>query len=99
MSEENEVEVVTSIQSEEARKAIRDGMFEISASMTRAEGERTYQAEAIKKLHEDYKVDKAILRAMARTFHKSNFATVAQEQEEFQSMYEIIMKESRESVN
>lgn len=79
------------IQSEQIRKEIKDLMNELSASYTRAEGERDFVKEAIKNLADKHELDKKILKKMSRVFHKSNFHTLSQENEDFEAMYETVL--------
>ena len=55
------------------RKAILDCMKELSASMTRTEGEREFQREAIKELCDNLELSKKTFRRMAKVYHKQNF--------------------------
>lgn len=73
------------------RKAIADGIKEISNSMTRIEGERTYIKESFDALADKYGVDKKYLRRMARDFHKDQFETVTEEDAQYSDLFEVIM--------
>lgn len=72
------------------KKAVKDFCDEMSASMSRAGGETDFQKEAIALLAEKHELDKKILKKMARTFHKSNYATQKQDQEDFELAYETL---------
>ena len=72
------------------RKAILDCMKEISASMTRIEGEREFIREAINEICEKQLLSKKTFRRMARVYHKQNFSLELEEHEEFESMYQAI---------
>lgn len=72
----------------EARKAVKSFCDEMSASMARAEGERDFQKEAVKNLADEHELDKSLLKKMAKTYHRSNFATQKQDQEAFELAYE-----------
>lgn len=74
------------------KKALKDFCVEMSGAMTRGEAERDFQRESIKDFADNYEIDKKILRKMARTYHKQNFKTACQEQEEFEAMYASIFK-------
>lgn len=76
--------------SDAAHKAIKDLTFEVSASMTRSEGERDFVKEAIKKVSEDHSIDKKILRKLCTTYHKQRFHTEKADNEQFQETYEKI---------
>lgn len=69
------------------KKSIKDFCDEMSASMSRAGGERTFQKEAIKLLADKYELDKKILKKMASAYFSSNFATQKQDQEDFETAY------------
>lgn len=71
-------------------KAVKDFCSEMSASMSRKQGESEFQREAVKNLAEKYELDKKILRKLAKTYHASNFATQKADQEEFEITYEAL---------
>jgi hypothetical protein len=77
-----------------ARKAIKDCMNELSASMTRIEGERDFIKEAISKVCEDFEMNKKTFRRLAKTYHKQNFSKEVAEHEEFETMYEQLTGET-----
>jgi len=77
-----------------ARKAIKKCMEEISASMTRTEGERDFIKEAIANICEEYELNKKTIRKLARTYHKQNFSREVAEHEEFETMYEQLTGET-----
>ena len=79
------------------RKAILDCMKELSASMTRTEGEREFQREAIKELCDNLELSKKTFRRMAKVYHKQNFTKEIEEHEEFETMYETITNSTRMS--
>ena len=74
------------------RKAIADLCNEMSASMTRAAGERDFQKEAIKNIADQYELDKKMLRKIARIFHQSKFSTIQEENNELESMYQTVFE-------
>lgn len=73
-----------------ARKAIKKCMDELSASMTRTEGERAFIKEAIDNICEEYEMSKKTFRKLAKVYHKQNFSREVAEHEEFETMYEQI---------
>jgi hypothetical protein len=73
------------------RKAVADGIKEISNSLTRIEGERTYIKESIDALSEKYNLDKKYLRRMARDYHKDQFEVVTEEDAQYSDLFEVIM--------
>jgi len=74
------------------RKEILECMKEISASMTRTEGEREFIREAIKEICDKHQLSKKTFRRMAKVYHKQNFSLELEEHEEFETMYETITK-------
>lgn len=74
------------------KKKVLGVLKELSNSMTRAEGERDYQKEAIKSASEDAGIEKKIFRKLARTYHKQNFTEEQQDSEAFLSLYESVVQ-------
>ena len=77
-----------------ARKAIKKCMDELSASMARTEGERTFIKEAINNICEEYEMSKKTFRKLAKVYHKQNFSREVAENEEFETMYEQLIGET-----
>lgn len=77
-------------------KKIKDACIEISASMTRAEGEKIYQKEAIVALAEETEVPKKYLNKLAKLYHKQNRDQVVAEMESTDAFYDRIF--TQESV-
>lgn len=77
-----------SMMSPEAKKAVKDFCTEMSNSMLRGEAEKDFQKEAVKALAEEHELDKGLLKKMATTYHRSNFATTKADQEAFETAYE-----------
>ena len=77
-----------------ARKAIKKCMDELSASMARTEGERTFIKEAINNICEEYEMSKKTFRKLAKVYHKQNFSKEVAENEEFETMYEQLTGET-----
>ena len=75
---------------ETKKKAIKDYVFEMSASMSRAGGERDFQKEATVALATQYELDKSMLKKIARIYHKSNFSTVKADTDEMETVYETV---------
>jgi hypothetical protein len=65
--------------------------------MTRTEGEREFQREAIKELCDNLELSKKTFRRMAKVYHKQNFTKEIEEHEEFETMYETITNSTRMS--
>ncbi len=77
---------------ESDKNKVRGVLQEISNAMTRIEGERGFINEAIKEAAEKYELDKKQLRKLARVYHKQNFTAEVQAHEEFENLYETIVK-------
>ena len=77
-----------------ARTAIKKCMEELSASMTRTEGEREFLKEAINNICEEYEMSKKTFRKLAKVYHKQNFSREVAENEEFETMYEQLTGET-----
>jgi hypothetical protein len=74
-------------------KAIQGLCNELSGSMTRTEGERDFQKEAVAAVSKEHEIPKAMLKKMARIFHKSKFSTVQEENAELEATYKAVFGE------
>jgi len=77
-------------------KQIKDACFEISASKTRSEGEKSFQKQAVQDLFDDTKIPKKHLNKIANLYHRSNKNAVVAENEATVELYEHIFPETRE---
>jgi hypothetical protein len=68
-------------------KAIKGLCQEMSDSMFRATSERDLQKEAVKTIAKEHELAPAMLKKMARVYHKSTFATTVADADELQSTY------------
>jgi hypothetical protein len=73
-------------------KQIRDAMMELSASMTRSEGERDFQKEAISELAKATDVPGKYLKKMARIYHKQNKSEVEADNESTSELYDRVFE-------
>lgn len=78
--------------SEADRKAIKDAIIEMSNSMVRVDGEKEHQKEILNDLAENFTIDKKHFRKMAADYHKDQFDAKVAETDDYQSLYETIMK-------
>jgi hypothetical protein len=69
-------------------------MDELSASMSRIDGERDFIKEAIANICEEYEMSKKTFRKLAKVYHKQNFYKEVAEHEEFETMYEQLTGET-----
>jgi hypothetical protein len=77
-------------------KAIQDACKEISASMTRVEGEKSLQKEAIAELAEKTQIPKKFLNKISRLYHRQNRQEVEAEQEATVDLYDKIFPDAAE---
>jgi len=78
------------LSSPEDRKKLYNCVVEISNSMTRMDGERDFQKEAIDAIADELDIEKKYVRKVANIYHKQNMNTVKMENEEVEELYEII---------
>jgi hypothetical protein len=77
-----------------ALKAVKDCIFEISASMTRIESERDFIKEAINNVAEKHKISKKHLRKAAVSYHKSNLQQTVEQTKEVVELYMKVFPDS-----
>ena len=80
--------------SDEQLKVLKNGMKELSDVFTMQESQREVVKEIINSVYEELKIPKKIIRKMAKTYHRRNYDEVVAEQEEFELLYEGIVKEN-----
>ena len=78
--------------SDEAAKAIKGMVTEVSASMTRMEGERDLINESIKAVAADHDIDKKVLRKLASIYHKQMYHTIKHENEQVEESYQFLFQ-------
>lgn len=74
------------------REKIMKSIEAISDSLTRIEGEKNWIKEEIAAVSESTNVPKKFLNKLARTYHKQNFDNVMKEVEDFEALYDVIIK-------
>lgn len=72
------------------RKALADGIKEMSNAMFRMEGEKAYIDESIKALKEKFSIDAKYLRKLLTDFHKDQFDKVVDEAEQYGDLYDAV---------
>ena len=82
-----EIESTTNETPVDVDKKIRDYCMEMSASFTRAEGEREFRREATNRLAEQLHMEKSDLDFCAKTFHKGNFDEASQRMADQRNLY------------
>ena len=78
--------------SEADRQKIRQGVEEISNSLTRIAAERDLIKEVLSNLEDAVGIKKKYLRQMAKFYHKQNLTEVSSEFDDIESLYESTMK-------
>lgn len=73
------------------QKRLVGAMKELSNSMTRVEAERDFQKEAIDSVAEELGLEKKYIRKLATIYHKQNMTQFKQENEEVETLYEILV--------
>lgn len=86
-----------SMMSPEAKKAIKGLVGEVSGSMTRMEGERDFQKEAVKRIADDHDLDKGLLKRMCKVYHNQRFNTEKEDFDEFETIYTEVFELNQES--
>jgi hypothetical protein len=72
------------------REKLLASIKEMSNSMTRVDAEKDFQKDVIDKVNDDLGLEKKYVRKLASIYHRQNFTTVQQEQEELVELYEAI---------
>jgi pyruvate/2-oxoglutarate/acetoin dehydrogenase E1 component len=78
--------------SPEDKKKIRDAVIEMSDSMLRQESERGFQKDVCERIKDEIGLDAKYLKQLARVYHKQNFVEVQSKNEDFETLYEEIVK-------
>jgi cyanate lyase len=73
------------------QKRLVGAMKELSNSMTRVEAEKDFQKEAIDSVAEELNLEKKYIRKLATIYHKQNMTQFKQENEEVETLYEILV--------
>lgn len=79
----------------EDRKKIMETMGEISASMTRMEGEKDYIKKSISDLSQKFQIPKKLLNRFSRVYHKQNYADELGANSEFETMVELLINPNK----
>lgn len=80
------------ISNPEDKKKIMAAVREISASMTRTEGERDFIKETIKDVSDNFQIPRKTIKKIAVTYHKQNLTQVEADHEEFVDLYDDVTK-------
>lgn len=77
---------------DEERSRLVKALKETSNSLARAEGEREYVSESIKKISTDLKLPKKMVSKLVKVHHKQNFDEEVAEHEQFERLYKTVTK-------
>ena len=78
-----------------AKKLVKDLTSEVSASMTRMEGERDLIREAIKGVADETENEAKVLRKLCKVYHQQNFNTSVADNEFFEETYQTIFETAK----
>jgi len=74
------------------QKKLLDMLREASNSLTRIEGERDLIREMKKKVCDELQLEKKVINRMVKVYHKQSFQEEVAEHEQFETLYESIVK-------
>jgi len=81
------------IPSSDADKAkIRDAVREMADSLLRQDSERELQKEICNSIKDEVGLEPKYLKQLAKVYHKQNFVEVQTEHDEFETLYEEVIK-------
>ena len=83
---------INQISSETDRKKLYDAIKECSNSMTRIAAEKDLIKEAIKNVCEELKLPKRLVNRLVKVYHKQNYDEEVATHEQFEQLYETIVK-------
>lgn len=79
-----------------ARKAILDGIKEISNQWAVVDGYKNSVKDILETLSEKHELPKKYLRRLARTYHNQTFEAQQSENDEFSILYETIVEQKKD---
>lgn len=77
------------------RDKLKGMIAEITNCMLRIDGEREQMKEIITDAAEKFEIDKKLVRKIATTMYKANYADLQAENEEFELLYETLVEGRR----
>jgi DNA-directed RNA polymerase subunit N (RpoN/RPB10) len=80
--------------SNEDKKKLKNVIYALNDSMTRAAAERDLQKEAINEIFDELGIDKKIVRKMAKAYFMANYNNMVEEEKNFQDFYDSVIKEN-----
>ena len=73
-------------------EVILDAIKEADSSLIRIDSEREQIAAIVDEIHEKFELPKPQIKRLISTYHKQNFDVLEQELDDFQQLYEAIVK-------
>ena len=80
--------------SAEDKKVLRKAIMELNDSMTRVGAERDLQKEIIGETFDKLGVDKKMIRRMAKVYFKANFNEEIEENNQFETFYDEVLRKT-----
>lgn len=77
----------------EDQKAIRDAIIEASGVRTQIDAHRDHLRDISKNIKEKVGINPRVFNKMVTAYHKQNYQEQTQSNEEFEVLYETVMKE------
>jgi hypothetical protein len=74
------------------QKKLLDCLRECSSSMTRMDGEKDYIRESIASISKDLQLPKKLVAKLVKVYHKQNYDEEVATHEQFETLYETIVK-------
>ena len=74
------------------QKKLLDCLRECSSSMTRMDGEKDYIRESIAFISKDLQLPKKLVAKLVKVYHKQNYDEEVATHEQFETLYETIVK-------
>lgn len=84
--------MITLPSSEADKKKIKDAVVEFSNSILRQESERDLQKDICNRIKDEIGLEPKYLKQLAKVYHKQNFSEVRSENDEFETLYEEVIK-------
>jgi hypothetical protein len=83
---------INQITNEADKKKLLDCLRECSGSMTRMEGKKDYIKESIAAISKDLQLPKKLVAKLVKVYHKQNYDEEVATHEQFETLYETIVK-------
>lgn len=74
------------------KQKIKDAVTEMSNSMLRIDSEREFQRDVCARIKDEVGLEPKYLKQLAKVYHKQNFTEVQAQQDDFETLYEEVIK-------